>query len=208
MRIIRKSDYRVVGKLNQTPSKISMLSFLMCSEAHRDALVKFLKAAHVPQDIFVFQFEGVVNNIATSLRLGFSDKELPAEGMNHNMTLHISIECVDTVLSRVLVDTISSLNMLSKSSLSLLTIEGLTMKPNELVVRAFDGSGKTVIGELDLPIKIGTHTFFITLFVMDIYLTYNCLLGRPWIHSVGDVTSTLHQRMNFFVNNKLVITEG
>ena len=75
-----------------------MLSLLMCSEAHRDALVKFLRTAHVPQEIPVCQFEGVVNNIATSLSLGFSDEELPAEGRNHNKALHISIECVDTVL--------------------------------------------------------------------------------------------------------------
>lgn len=42
--IIKRSNYRVVEQLNQTPYKISMLSFLMCYEAHRDALVKFLKS--------------------------------------------------------------------------------------------------------------------------------------------------------------------
>lgn len=48
LHIIKKSDYKVVEKLNQTPSKISMLSLLMCFEAHRDALVKFLRTTHVP----------------------------------------------------------------------------------------------------------------------------------------------------------------
>lgn len=48
MRIIKKSDYKVVEQLNQTPSKISMLSLLICSKAHRDALVKFLRATQVP----------------------------------------------------------------------------------------------------------------------------------------------------------------
>lgn len=115
------------------------------------------------------QFEGVVSNIATSQSLGFSDEELPAEGRNHNKALHISIECVDTVLSRVLVDTGSSLNVIPKGSLVKLTIEGLIVKPNELVVRAFDRSRRTVIGEVDLPMKIAPHTFFITLLVMDIH---------------------------------------
>ena len=81
--------------------------------------------AHVLQEIFVCQFEGVVNNITSSVSLGFIDDELPPEGRNHNKVLHISIECVDTILSRVLVDTGSSLNLLPKSSLSKLTIEGL-----------------------------------------------------------------------------------
>ena len=50
LRIIKKSDYDVVEQLGQTPSKISMLALLLCSEAHAKALVKFLKTAHVPQE--------------------------------------------------------------------------------------------------------------------------------------------------------------
>lgn len=95
-----------------------------------------------------------------------------------------------------------------KGSLAKLTIEGLVMKPSELVVRAFGGLRRTVICEVDLPIKIGPLTFFITFFVMDIYPAYNYLLGRPWTHSVRFVTSKLHQRLKFTVNNKLVVVEG
>ncbi|XP_050890912.1 uncharacterized protein LOC127096377 [Lathyrus oleraceus] len=191
LRIIKKSDYRVVDQLNQTPSKISMLSLLMCSEAHRDAL-----------------FEEVVNNIATSLSLGFSDEELLAEGRNHNKALHIYIECLDTVLSRVLVDTGSSLNVMPKSSFAKLNVEGLIIKPSELIVRAFDGTRRNVIGEVNLPMKIGPHIFLITFFVMDIYPAYSCLLGRPWIHSAGAVTSTLHQNLKFLADDKLVVVKG
>jgi hypothetical protein len=49
LRIIRKSDYKGVNQLFQTPSKISILSLLLCSEAHRDALLKVLNVAYVPQ---------------------------------------------------------------------------------------------------------------------------------------------------------------
>ena len=56
LRIIKKSDYDVVEQLGQTPSKISMLAFLLCSEAHVKALVKFLKTAHVPQETSTDQF--------------------------------------------------------------------------------------------------------------------------------------------------------
>lgn len=207
LRLIKKSDYKLVDQLNQTPSKISMLALLMSSEAHREALMKFLRAAHVPQEISANQCEAVVANISASSCLGFNDDEFPPEGRNHNKALHISIECVDTVLSRVLVDTGSSLNVLPKNSLSKLTIEGLVMKPSSLIVRAFDGSRRTVIGEVDLPMKVGPHIFFITFYVMDIYPAYSCLLGRPWIHSAGAVTSTLHQRLKFMIGSKLVVVE-
>ena len=48
LKIIKKSDYNVVEQLGKTPSKISMLALLLCSEAHAKALVKFIKTAHVP----------------------------------------------------------------------------------------------------------------------------------------------------------------
>ena len=50
LKIIKRSDYDVVEQLGQTPSKISTLALLLCSEAHAKSLVKFLKIAHVPQE--------------------------------------------------------------------------------------------------------------------------------------------------------------
>jgi len=43
---------------------------------------------------------------------------------------------------------------------------------------------------------------------MDINLGYSCLLGRPWIHSVGVVPSILHQKLKFLVEGYLVIVSG
>ena len=39
---------------------------------------------------------------------------------------------------------------------------------------------------------------------MDISPSYNCLLRRPWIHIVGDVPSTLHQKIKFVIEGQLV----
>ncbi|KAI5405471.1 hypothetical protein KIW84_052309 [Lathyrus oleraceus] len=98
MRIIKKSDYKIVDQLNQTPSKISILSLLMCSEAHRNALLKMLNMAYVPQEISVNQLEGVIANVNTRHGLGFTDLDLTPEGRNHNRALRITMECKGAVL--------------------------------------------------------------------------------------------------------------
>ena len=82
------------------------------------------------------------------------------------------------------------------------------MRYIDVIVKAFDGSRKTVIGEVDLPVKIGPSDFQITFQVMDIHPAYSCLLGSPWIHEAGAVTSTLHQKLKFVKNGKLVIVGG
>jgi hypothetical protein len=193
LRIIKKSDYKIVDQLHQTPSKISILSLLLNSQAHREALLKVLAQAHVTQDITVGQFDGVVANITACNTLSFSNEELPKEGKNHNRALHVSIKCQEDALARVLVDTGSSLNVLPKRALAKLSYQGSELKPSALVVKAFDGSRRTVVGEVELPMQIGPHVFPINFQVMDINPAYSCLLGRPWIHAAGAVTSTLHQ---------------
>ena len=42
-----------------------MQSLLLCSEAHVQDLVKFLKTAHVPQEISADQFGGYVASLTT-----------------------------------------------------------------------------------------------------------------------------------------------
>ncbi|XP_050918819.1 uncharacterized protein LOC127136279 [Lathyrus oleraceus] len=208
LRIIRKSDYKVVDQLSQTPSKISILSLLLCSKTHRNALVKLLSSSFVPQDITVNQLEEVVASIFADNGLGFTDFDLPPEGRNHNKALHIYMECKGTTLSRVLVDIGSSLDVLPKSALMKIDYAGVKLRPSDLIVRAFDGSRRAVFGEVDLPIKIGPQVFSTTFFVMDIQPAYCCLLGRPWIHRAWSVTSNLHQKMKFPMGGKVITVCG
>ena len=111
-------------------------------------------------------------------------------------------------MAHVLVDTRSLLNVLPKKALDRLDCEGLTLKPSNIMVRAFDRSKRMVHGEVDIPVKIGSQTFKSTFYVMDIRPSYSCLLGRPWIHEVGAVTSTLHQMLKYPVKGKIVTVRG
>ena len=90
------------------------------------------------------QFEGIVNSISASNGLGFTDFDLPTEGRKHNKAFHISMEIAKTTLSCVLVDMGSSINVLSKSTLMKLDYDGLLLRPSDLIVKAFDGSKRTL----------------------------------------------------------------
>lgn len=78
------------------------------------------------------------------------------------------MECKGNTLSRVLVDTGSSLNVLPKSTLMKINYAGVELRSSDLIVRAFDGSRREVFGEVDLPVKIGPQVFGTTFFVIDI----------------------------------------
>ncbi|PKI67250.1 hypothetical protein CRG98_012356 [Punica granatum] len=82
------------------------------------------------------------------------------------------------------------------------------VRPSKTAVRAFDGSRREVNGEIDLLIDVGPCSFNITFQVLDIPNAFSLLLGRPWIHSAGAVPSSLHQRLKFIVEEKLITVKG
>ena len=156
LKIIKRSDYNVVEQLGHTPSKISMLTLFLCFEAPVKTLVKFLKTSLVPQETSASQFPDCVASLTADNGLGFSDADLTPRGRKHNEALHVFVECRGTTLAHVLVDTGSSFNVLPKKALDRLDCEGLTLKPSNIIVRAFDGSKRMVHREVDIPIKVGT----------------------------------------------------
>ncbi|XP_050919689.1 uncharacterized protein LOC127137259 [Lathyrus oleraceus] len=208
LRLIQKSDYKVVNHLLQTQSKIFVLSLLLNSEAHRKALLKVLGQAYVNPDVTVDQFDHVVRNITSCIILSFYDNVLPTEGKYHNNAVYISMGYQKDSLSHVLVDTDSSLNVMPKITLAKLSYIGADIKPSDVVVKAFDGSRRAIMGEIVLPMMVSPQQFQILFQVMGINLSYNSLLGRLWIHDAGGVTSTLHQKLKFVQNGKLAIVYG
>ena len=115
---------------------------------------------------------------------------------------------MDHIVAKVLIDNGSSLNVMPKSMLEKLPFNASHLRPSSMVVLAFDGGRQEVRGEIDLPVQIGPHTCQVTFQVMDINPAYCCLLGRPWIHLVGVVPSTLYQKLKFMVGGHLVIFWG
>jgi len=208
LKFIQQSEYKVVDQLNRMPARISLLELLMHSGTHRKLLMKILSGAHVEQGISLDKFEGIISHITANDHLVFTDEEIPAEGKGHNKDLHVSMSCMNYVIARVLIDNGSSLNVMPKSTLDKLPFDHNHLRPSAMVVRAFDGSRREVMGEIELLVQIGPCTFQILFQVMDIAPTYSCLLGRPWIHFAGVVPTTLHQKLKFTIGEKLVIVSG
>nr|KYP33205.1 hypothetical protein KK1_045964 [Cajanus cajan] len=64
------------------------------------------------------------------------------------------------------------------------------------------------MGEVILHIQVGPTIFNVEFHVMDIAPAYSFLLGRPWIHQARVVPSTLHQKVKFVVDHKLVVVQA
>ncbi|XP_016667431.1 uncharacterized protein [Gossypium hirsutum] len=202
---LKHSEYSVVEQLHKQLVRISVLALLLNSEVHHNALMNVLKETYVADDISVNKLDRLVSNISADNFISFSDDEIPPAGMGSTKALHITTYCKGYTLPGVLIDNRLALNVLPLSTLNRLLIDSSHMKTCQNIVRAFDGTKRKVMRRIEVPLLIGSNTYEVDFLVMDIKPSYNCLLGRPWIHSAGVVPSSLYQKLKLMTKGRLVM---
>ena len=111
LKILKKSEYRIIEQLGETPTQISILNLLLTSKPHREVLFKILSEAHIPKNISIDKFTHVVKNVLTSNYISFFYDDLTAKGIEHNKVLYISVHCNEKLLVKVLIENESALNI-------------------------------------------------------------------------------------------------
>ncbi|XP_070050786.1 uncharacterized protein [Nicotiana tomentosiformis] len=134
----------------------------------------------------------MVGQVLENHKITFPEDELPSKGLSHNRALHVTVQFEDKFITKVLIDGGSSLNICPLTTLKRLGKGLHEIRMGSMNVKAFDGSQRATIGEINLDLQMGPTWFDVEFQVLDISATYNLLLVRPWIHAAGTVASTLH----------------
>ncbi|XP_070002162.1 uncharacterized protein [Nicotiana sylvestris] len=150
----------------------------------------------------------MVGQVLESHKITFHEDELPPEGLSHNKELHITVQCEDYFITRILIDGGSSLNISPLVTLGTLRKGLHEIKDGAINVKDFNGSQRSIIGEISLCLQMGPTWFDVYFQVIDVPTSYNMLFGRPWIHAAGAVVSTLHQAVKFEWNHQEMIIHG
>ena len=61
----------------------------------------------------------------------------------------------------------------------------------------FDGRVVIPKGQISLPMNMEGKEVVATFIVVALFSPYTAILGRPWIHAIGFVSSTLHVKVKF-----------
>ena len=136
----------------------------------------------------------MVSIVLATNQISFTDDELPPKGRGHTFPMHIIVRCEDMIISRVLIDNGSALNVCSMSTIEQLNVDTSLICPTTMIIRAFDDTLRKVQGEIELAIRVSPKFFMIIFHVIKVDSLYNMLLGSPWLHATSAVASTLHWR--------------
>ena len=60
-------------------------------------------------------------------------------------------------------------------------------------------NGKIVFprGQIRLPVRVGSEIVEVNFIVVDAYSLYIAIVARPWFHTMGVVSSTLHLKVKY-----------
>ena len=106
-------------------------------------------------------FKGMVSLVLATNQVSFSDDELPPEGKDHTLPMHIVVKCEDIIVARVLIDNGSTLNVYSMATLEYLKIDMSLINPSTIIIKAFYVTLRELQGEIELVIEIGLRSFIV-----------------------------------------------
>ena len=93
--------------------------------------------------------------------------------------MHIMVRCENMIITRVLIDNGSALNVCSMTTLERLNMDTSLIHPTTMIIRAFDGTLWEVQGEIELAIGVGPMLFTVNFQIIKVDSPYNMLLRRP-----------------------------
>ena len=127
----------------------------------------------------------------------FSDDDLPPGDPNHTHSLYISVSCLGYSVSSILLDNDFALNVYPLVTAVALSFVPYDFEPCTQIVRAYNSTKREVLGTLMMNLHIGPTTFPIVFQVLRILISFNLLLGLPWIRRARAIISSLHQNVKF-----------
>ncbi|XP_030950195.1 uncharacterized protein LOC115974119 [Quercus lobata] len=129
--------------------------------------------------------------------LGFLDEDKIGTIQPHDDALVVTLRIGGFDVKRVLVNQGSAMEVMYPD-----LYKGLNLKPEDL--KAYDSplvsfEGKTVTpkGQIRLPIQTGSNVVKVDFIVVDAYSLYTAIVARPWLHALGAVYFTLHQKVKY-----------
>nr|XP_023895821.1 uncharacterized protein LOC112007683 [Quercus suber] len=91
--------------------------------------------------------------------------------------------------------------------------KGLRLKLEDLMpysslLISFDGKLVIPKGMIRLPIQTGLEIVEVNFIVVETYSPYITIVGRPWLHTLGAVASSLHQKVKFSSRDQVLEIRG
>ena len=132
-----------------------------------------------------------------TLVIGFSDEDKIETIQPHNDALVITLQIGGYDVKRVIVDQGSAAEIMYPDLYKGLGLRAENLTPYSSPLVSFEGKVIILKGQIRLPVRTGSETVEVDFIVVDAYSPYTAIVARLWLHTLGAVSSTLHQKIKY-----------
>ena len=129
--------------------------------------------------------------------MGFSNEDKIGTIQPHDDALVITLRIGGYDVKRVMVDQGSAAEIMYPNLYKGLSLRFEDLTPYSSPLVSFEGKVISPKGQIRLPVQIGSETVEVDFIVVDAYSPYTTIVARPWFHTLGAVSSTLHQKIKY-----------
>ena len=127
------------------------------------------------------------------LVMGFLDEDNIGIIQPHDDALVITLRIGGYDVKRVMVDQGSAVEIMYPDLYKGLKLKAEDLMPYNSPLLSFEGKIVIPKGQVRLPVQTGLEVVEVDFIVVDIYSPYTAIVARPWLHTLGAVSSTLHE---------------
>ncbi|XP_065617337.1 uncharacterized protein LOC136062337 [Quercus suber] len=131
------------------------------------------------------------------LVLGFSDADKVGTVQPHDDALVVTLRIGGYDVKRVMVDQGSAAEIMYPDLYRGLNLKLSDLTPYHSSLISFEGRVITPKGQIRLPVQTGSEVVEVDFIVVDVFSPYTAIIARPWLHALGAVSSTLHQKIKY-----------
>ena len=142
------------------------------------------------------------------LTISFGKEDLEGTIQPHDDALVVTAWISGFLVKRVMIDQGSRADVMYPD-----LFEGLGLKSQDLAkydtpLVSFDGRVVVPEGQISLSVDMEGKEVIVTFIVVRSFSPYTTILGRPWIHAMKAVPSTLHVKVKFPIEYGVAVVRG
>ena len=131
------------------------------------------------------------------LVMGFSDEDKIGTIQPYDDALMITLQIGGYDVKRVMVDQGSAAEIMYHNLYKGLNLKVENLMPYNSPLVSFEGKIVSPKGQVRLPVQTGLEVVEVDFIVVDTYSPYTAIVARRWLHTLGVVSSTLHQKVKY-----------
>ncbi|XP_009118913.2 uncharacterized protein LOC103843891 [Brassica rapa] len=141
--------------------------------------------------------DNTIVDLRDQLNARMDDLHLLGINFPHNDPLLVVLAIDKYDVTKVLIDTGSSVDIIFRETLVKKGIDLKDVKPSSRTLTGFNGSSEVILGTIRLSVQAEGVTRMVKFSEVSTKAPYHVILGTPWLYSMRAIVSTYHQCVKF-----------